>query len=236
MKRTILLLAMCFFGSICSFAQEEEDGTMEIAPDTVVAQQRSASSEKAVKFFKSLKYEIIGGFNVSTATEPFDAREKIGFDFGLATRGTIASYLDDSLDFYGTVGLGLTSRGGWQTNSADEMFDSGQRLTMYAVALPIHVGVEYKFTNVSLFFDLGPNLLFKVSDNFPDFMSESDVDESKINSFALSGSLNFGLRWKRFAFGFGFEKDFTDVAEINDSNVRCSVAHVDFRWTIGRDK
>lgn len=191
--------------------------------------------QKTKDFLGSNKYEILVGYNTNVANEPFtDA--KIGYNFGVTARREFASY-KDAIGAYGLVGVVLTKRGGKTDSDLMTLGDDGRNLNVFAVSVPIHAGAECRWKKLSLFADLGPNVLFKTG--------AGEMDNLSTNAVAIGGGFDLGLRISKFAISFGFDQDFTNIGTFKPDydqrrdygfkessyDLKTSEFHFDLRWT-----
>ncbi len=192
-------------------------------------------------FLGGNQYEILAGFNSSVASEPYD-NEKKGFGFGVTARREVASVMEDKIGVYGLVGLILTTRGGKHTDTIylENLLDSNENFSVGAWSIPIHGGAEYKWNKVSLFADLGPNVLLKRSD--------ADTDNLTTNPVGFGVGFNVGVRFKRFAMSLGYDQDVTDLAKFEPDDeqqkklnlkkdsysLKTGEFHFNLRWTLGK--
>lgn len=197
----------------------------------------SAQIQKFKDFLGDCKYEIVVGFNAYKATDPFE-EGKVGYNLGVTARKEVTTFMEDKVGIYGLVGLVLTKRGGKTDNSFETLLDSRNNYVVSGLALPIHVGGEYKIKKFSLFADLGPNILFKRGD--------ADFDNISTNSVTFGGGINWGIRYKRFALSLGVDKDFTNIGTFKPDdaqmeklsltketyNLKAMEAHFLLRWTL----
>lgn len=197
----------------------------------------SAQTQKFKDFLRDCEYEIVVGFNAYKATEPFE-EGKLGYNLGVTARKEVTTFMKNKVGVYGLVGLVLTKRGGKTDNDALTLFDSDKNYVVSGLALPIHVGGEYKIKKLSLFVDFGPNILFKTSG--------ADFDNISTNSVTFGGGLNWGIRYKKFALSLGVDTDFTNIGTFKPDdeqmghlsltkktyNLKTMEAHFLLRWTL----
>lgn len=195
--------------------------------------------KKVMNFLGSCKYEIVAGYNTTVASEPFD-EAKVGYNIGVTGRKEVSTFKDGKIGAYGIVGLILTRRAGKTDNDVMTLGDSERNMSVSALSIPIHAGCEYKMKKISLFADLGPNMLFK--------MGADEMDNLSTNSVAFGGGFNLGIRFKRFAMSFGFDQDFTNLAKFTPSqdqkeklelekdkyDIKTGEFHFNLRWTLGK--
>lgn len=190
---------------------------------------------------KNVKFEILAGYCGTNTSEPFD-EAKFGYNIGLTARKDISPIKEDKIGLYGLTGLIFTKRGGKIDRSFMTLLDDKKNFGVSALSVPIHVGAEYKFSKVSVFADLGPNLLFATGG--------SDIENISSNTVAFGAGFNIGIRFKRFALSFGCDQDLTNIATFNPDydqkrkldldkdkyNLKTGELHIDLRWTLGKVK
>lgn len=212
--------------------------------DSIPESQNSPSPIKAVfNFLEQCDYEIILGLMATTAQDPYSGA-KVGLNFGVTGRRNIMTFNKDRTALYGIVGLYLTKRGGFSGGDALSAFAdlSGQiNWVARVVSLPIHVGVERTFSKRlrwSVFADLGPNMLFN--------LSKDEVENRSMNKVAIGYGLDMGIRFKRFAIGFGIDFDLTKLGtftpdgsqkqslrlEKDSYNLKTMETRIVLRWTL----
>lgn len=177
--------------------------------DSIPESQNSRSPIKAVfNFLEQCDYEIMLGLTVTTAQEPYSGA-KVGLNIGATGRRNIMMFNKNKTALYGIVGLFLTKRGGFLGNAIlSSWADLSGRVNWVAhvVSLPVHVGVEHTFSKRlrwSVFTDLGPNMLFNLTND--------EVPNRSMTKVALGSGLNMGIRFKSFAIAFGLEFDLTKL-------------------------
>lgn len=197
--------------------------------------------KNAKNFLGGNQYEIIVGYNTHVASEPF-SDAKIGYNLGLTARREVASFNENKMGVYGLVGLVLTKRGGKSDSDFMTLGDDKRNFSATALSLPIHAGAEYKWSKISLFADLGPNILFKIG--------SGEMENLSTNAVAFGGGFNMGIRFKRFGLSFGYDQDFTNLAtfkpddfqktnlnlEKDSYGLKTGEFHFDLRWTFGKIK
>ena len=185
-------------------------------------------------FLGSCKYEIIAGYCTTVASAPFD-NAVIGFNLGVTGRKDIKTFKNDKFAINGIVGLTLTRRGG--KTSTDLMDIEAINWKSTALSLPIHAGAEYRLKKVSIFADLGPNLIFGFG---------GDIDNIKTNACGVGAGFNLGVRFKKFGISFGVDEDFTNFGTFTPDKdqkdhldldkdkygLKTGEFHFDLRWTI----
>jgi len=190
-------------------------------------------------FLRGFKYEIIAGFGETKLSVPFD-KAKFNYDIGVTARNEFKTFYDDKIGLYGITGLIFTSRAGKTDDDFETLLDIDRNVRISVLELPLHVGGEYKFRKCSLFADFGPNILFKLVDN--------DTRNLKTNGVAIGVGFMLGVRFKRFALGFGYDNDFTNIGKFtpdyqqqtslgldkDNYNIKSWAFNILFRWTLGR--
>jgi|GEM_PF-1855086 len=191
-------------------------------------------------FLGGFKYEIIAGYGTTNLmSEPFD-EAKFTYNLGVTARKEFSSFKDGKIGLYGITGLIFTSRAGKYDNTIETLVDDDKNARVNGVAVPIHIGGEYKFSKVSLFCDLGPNVFFKTGC--------SDIDNFDASAVTFGAGIEFGVRFTRFAISFGYDQDITNIAKFTpDSNqkdefeldkesysFKSGELHLRLRWTLGK--
>lgn len=214
--------------------------------DSIPESQNSPSPIKTVfNFLDQCDYEIMLGLTVTTAQDPYNGT-KIGLNFGATGRRNIMMFNKNKTALYGIVGLFLTKRGGFLGNDALTSWAdlSGQiNWVAHIVSLPVHVGVEHTFSRRlrwSVFADLGPNMLFNLTND--------EVPNRSMTKVAFGSGFNMGIRFKSFAIALGAEFDLTKLGTFtpDDSqaleslglkrgstyNLKTGGTYIVLRWTL----
>jgi len=208
-----------------------------------------ATCVNAQSFFSKFDYDVEVGVGIRGANAPFD-----NGTFGIQRIGANATlpfktFAKDKMDLYGTLGVMYGKKGGSLFNDFDD-FGSDNKLKLTQVEIPIHVGLQYALgQKTKLFLDLGPYVGIGVGGKFG--LDEEGDEEMLKNGIDVGVGANFGFKFKTFILGFGYEKGFTNAAELtipkyfegNDSlkegktyGIRSQVYYVSLRWTFLRRK
>ena len=189
----------------------------------------SISAQKFKDFVSDVKFDISIGLSSSSCDKRYD-KATLGFSVGFDARKSILHYPNEASTIYGLVGLRYIKKGGKTTTELDRMFDKGTSLISNHVQIPIHPGFSYQFKKISLYIDLGPYIGFLVSE-----ASENDKQTTELSSTEIGYGLNLGIRFKRFAIGFGTEQGLTKFAKYsynqNSYEIKNSSGHFDLKWT-----
>ncbi len=184
-----------------------------------------------------INLEIMAGVNANYASDPL-GEKRIGYNAGLMLSKDLTSFVGIA-NIYGLVGAEVTRRGGKLDDDISTIINSDKKWGVTALAVPIHFGGELDLKVVSIFADLGPNLLFK--------LKSSDIENLETEKFAFGGGVNVGVRFMgKFAISAGYDLDFTkfgtfrpNADQINDYslekdkyNLKTSEFHLDLRWNI----
>ena len=218
MKKYLLTLIISLV-SISTFAQEKN------------------TWQETKSFLGSCKYEIVVGYNTTVVSAPFD-HAKIGYNLGVTARKDIKTFKDGKIAVNGIVGLILTKRGGKMDDDFMTLGDDTRNWSFSALSVPVHVGGEYKFKKVSVFADLGPNMLFKTGGG--------EMENLSAKTFGVGAGFNLGMRFKKFAISFGVDEDITKMGTFKPSqdqqrdlnldkdkyNLKTGEFHFDLRWTL----
>ena len=203
----------------------------------------------AQSFFSKFDYDVEAGVGIRNANAPFDTGT-----FGIQRLGANAtlplkSFAKDKMDLYGTLGLMYAKKGGSLFSSLEDIgYDN--KLKLYQIEVPIHIGVQYALgQKTKLFLDLGPYIGIGLGGKLGIDPEESTVVIKSGVDVGVGG--NFGFKFKTFTLGFGYEKGFTNAAKVttpeefsgNDrlkSNstygIKSQVLYVSLRWTFLRRK
>lgn len=218
MKKYLLTLIISLVG-VCAFAQQKN------------AWQATKS------FLGSCKYEIVVGYNTTAASAPFE-EAKVGYNLGVTARKDIKKFKDGKIAINGIVGFILTRRGGKMDNDIMTLGDDKKNWSFSALSVPIHVGGEYRFKKVSIFADLGPNMLFKTGGG--------EMENLSVSTFGVGAGFNLGVRFKKFAISFGVDEDITKMGTFRPDydqrkdleldkekyDLKTGEFHFDLRWTL----
>lgn len=183
--------------------------------------------------FKSLvsdiDYDVTVGFGSSACDKYYD-KGKSGLTVGIDARKPIFHYPNEASTIYGLVGLHYVIKGGSDSN---DIWNSSQNKKLVAthLQLPIHPGFSYQFKKFSLYIDFGPYIGVKIGEN-----SENNKSKTELSSMEFGVGSNLGIRFKRFAIGFGSERGLTKFATYIDStdgemNLKNNTGHIDLKWT-----
>lgn len=190
----------------------------------------SISAQDFKSFVSDINYDVTVGFSTTVCNEHYD-NAKAGLTIGIDARKPILHYPNEASTIYGLVGLHYIKKGGKTTTDISQMFESGVNLVSNHVQLPIHPGFSYQFKKFSLYIDLGPYIGIKVSED-----GENDKNSTELSSTEIGYGVNLGIRFKRFAIGFGSEQGLTKFATYIDPddgeiNLKNRTGHFDLKWT-----
>lgn len=189
--------------------------------------------------FSNLYYKVDLGLGTRVTDIPFD-QAKFGFHLGVDAIKPIKSFCNDKVGTYGLVGLHLVQKGGKQSNDIMDFGSEGNSLSVNQLSIPIHAGATYNFKRCSLFFDFGPYLAFGIGGSNFDGLDRKAID------FGIG--FNLGAQFKKFGFGIGYDKGFTNIAEymVTSSNnvgnleegkvygLKGGAFYMNLSWTFGK--
>lgn len=189
----------------------------------------SIHAQNFKSFVSDINYDFIVGFGASACDKYYD-KGKAGFTIGIDARKPILHYPNEASTIYGLVGLHYKKKGGKTTNDFLQSFDYGVNLVSTHLQLPIHPGFSYQFKKISLYIDLGPYIGFKIGED------SGNEKSMELSSMEFGYGVNVGIRFKRFAIGFGSERGLTKFASYMDFsdgkiNLKNNTDHIDLKWT-----
>ena len=187
--------------------------------------------------WKDLRYEVLVGLNTATVTDPF-SDGVVGFNIGAKATAPIKSW--GKGDLYGAASLLYTKKGGKDASHMDALLDDGKRIKSGYLALPVHIGFEYNFTEKwGAFIDAGPYIAFGLNGNH-----FGDQEDFSLKRFDAGVGYGFGVRFKkRFAFSMNMnlgcvnmKKGDVDYERYGDNgdSWRNTNVELTFQWVIGK--
>lgn len=155
-----------------------------------------------------VQFGVKGGVNLSNITDGDNGGDaKVGFNVGITLDYAIAS------DLYLLTGLEYSMKG---------MKDSGIKLNLSYLQLPVHVGYKMSMTeNTKIVLHAGPYLGYAVDgkwkvgsvsvDAFSDEFNDATEGAVKLGRFDFGLGLGVGLEVDKISIGLGYDFGLTNI-------------------------
>ncbi len=156
-------------------------------------------------------------------------QQKYGFRMGVDVSKPITTFKGSRSSLYGLVGVHLLQKSGSRTGYIDVDLDKGETLVANRLSVPINIGYRYSFSKCSLFVRTGPYVSFGISEG------DNNADDVEVSSTEFGVGLDFGIKFRRFAFTFGLDQSLTKLASCDEENsLKAMTPHLMLSWSIGK--
>lgn len=207
---------------------------------SVASYSQQSKLQNVKSFFQQFEYTISIGYGTTVASEPFD-KAIFNLNAGIDVKKVFKSLAEDKVRLYGMTGLHFSQHGGKKSNDIMDMTEEGNSFRQSQFNIPIHAGVKYIINEkFHLFADFGPYIGLNTSASLSQGYGNNDY---KLESKPLDVGIgcNFGICFKKFGLGIGFDKGFLDIAEYSrgddyssESIKSSGVFYFKLQWTFNK--
>lgn len=182
--------------------------------------------------FKSFISDMTVDLSVGATWGHYDKvypSQKFGFGCGIDITKPITNFNGKRSSLYGLVGLHAIQKNASRTGAFDKQFETGEDVVASRASVPIHVGYRYQLKKISLFVHAGPYVSFSLSDN------EDNAEDVELSSSEVGLGVDFGIKFKRFAFSFGLDQGLTKIVSCKENDaLKATTPHLMLVWSLGK--